>query len=135
MAALRATVEFRSDAFPPRPGEEERVNPGLWGEALVEYLAPALEARGFIVRGSFPEDWGYIIALDNPDYPLWVGCGNYQEHPDGFLCFISPPKPSIRRWFRKIETSARVDALAVALDDALKSHPSVHDLRWWSHEE
>jgi hypothetical protein len=40
-------VEFRSDAFPARPGEEQQINPGRWGAALVEYLKQELASRGY----------------------------------------------------------------------------------------
>ncbi len=30
-------MEFRSDRFPPYEGEEQQVNPGLWGKRLAEF--------------------------------------------------------------------------------------------------
>ena len=44
-AAFRTHVEFRSDAFPSRPGEAEPINSRRWGAALVDYLKPDLTAR------------------------------------------------------------------------------------------
>jgi len=64
-----------------------------------------------------------------------VGCGNYEEYPDGFLCFIEPSKPYVRRLLRKIDTTARVEQVAAAVDAALASHPGVRDLRWWTDTE
>jgi hypothetical protein len=34
---IRTHVEFRSNKFPPYEGEEEQINPGLWGKRLAEY--------------------------------------------------------------------------------------------------
>ena len=39
-------VEFRSDRFPPREGEQEKVNPGLWGQRLAEFLRDRLRDGG-----------------------------------------------------------------------------------------
>jgi hypothetical protein len=135
MAAFRTHVEFRSDAFPPRPGEAEHINPGRWAAALVEYLRPELAARGLKPNSVYEEDWGYVIELENDDVRLWIGCGNYEEYPDGFLCFIEPSRRFVRRWFRKIDTTAKVGAVADALEAALRAHPRVRDLRWWIESE
>jgi len=45
MAAHRPHVEFRSDNFAARPGEEQQINSGRWGAALVDYLEPQLAAH------------------------------------------------------------------------------------------
>ena len=125
-------IEFRSDAFPAQPGDEERINPGRWGRALADFLRAQLTMRGFPGGEPYAEDWGWGIPLDNAEFPLWVGCGNYEDYPDGFLCFIEPREPFIRKLFRKIQTDTRVEEVASALDAALRSHPGVRDLRWWT---
>ena len=131
---MRSHVEFRSDAFPAEPGEEKKINPGRWGMALARTLRSELTARGFPGGDPFFEDWGVCVPINNEEYPLWVGCGNYDEHPNGFLCFIEPSKPVIRRWFRKIDVSAKVMAVAEALDGTLRGNPSITDIRWWEPE-
>jgi hypothetical protein len=127
---MRTHVEFRSGAFPPQAGEDEQVNPGRWGKALADYVRAELTARGFPGGAPYAEDWGWAVPLENADFPLWVGCGNYEEHPDGFLCFVEPSKPTVRRLFRKVDTTARVEQVASALDAALRAHHDVRDLRW-----
>ena len=132
---MRTHVEFRSDAFPAQPGEEEQINPGRWGKSLAEYLCTQLTGRGFPGGEPYAEDWGWAVPLDNTEFSLWVGCGNYEEYPDGFLCFIEPGKPFVRRLFRRIDTTSRVEAVASALEAALRSHPAIRDMRWWSNAE
>jgi hypothetical protein len=132
---MRTHVEFRSGAFPPQAGEDEQVNPGRWDKALADYVRAELTARGFPGGAPYAEDWGWAVPLENADFPLWVGCGNYEEHPDGFLCFVEPSKPTVRRLFRKVDTTARVEQVASALDAALRAHHDVRDLRWWGEGE
>ena len=98
-------------------------------------VEPELTARGLKPCSVFTEDWGYVIDLENPDFRLWIGCGNYEEYPDGFLCFIEPSKRFIRRRFRKIDVTTRVGAVADALESALRANPRVRDLRWWTESE
>jgi hypothetical protein len=116
-------------------GEDQQVNPGRWGKSLAEYLRAELAVRGEPGGSPYAEDWGWAVPLENEAFPLWVGCGNYEEYPDGFLCFIEPSKPSIRKLFRKIDTTQRIARVADALEAALKAHPGVHSIRWWSENE
>ena len=129
---MRTHVEFRSSEFPAEPGEDEQVNPGRHGRLLATYIRDQLAACGLATREPLAEDWGWLVPIENPNFPLWVGCGNYEEYPDGFLCFIEPSRPTIRRLFRKIDTTAVVDRVSQALGAALQSHPGIRDVRWWS---
>ena len=132
---MNTHLEFRSSAFPPYPGEEEHVNPGLYGRRLAEFLYEALKQAGFEPDEPDPEDWGWYITLPNKEFSLWVGCGHYQEWEDGFLCFIEPSKPFVRKWFRRVPTGPVVARVADVLEKALRAHPEVRALRWWSEEE
>ena len=128
-------LEFRSDRFPPYEGEEDLVNPGLYGKRLAEFLRDELRKEGFEASEPFAEDWGWVVPVRNPEFHLWIGCGHYQEYPDGFLCFIEPHKPFIRRFFKKIDTSVRISALQSALDRILSEDSGVRAKRWWTYEE
>lgn len=128
---MKSHVEFRSARFPAYEKEEDEINPGRWGKRLAEYLAEQLREAGFSVGEIFAEDWGWVIPIANEAFPLWVGCGNYEEHPDGFLVFVEPSKPVIRRFFRKIPTEARVTRVTDALSAILSRDASIRDVRWW----
>ena len=135
MTALRTHVEFRSSAFPAEPGEEARINPGRWGVALARFLHVELAKRGMVASEAIAEDWGYCIPIENRDFKLRVGCGNYQEFPDGFLCFINPSTPFVTKWFRRIDVRTKVTELADTLDEILISRLDIKDLRWWTPDE
>jgi hypothetical protein len=129
---MRTHVEFRSNNFSAYEGEEEVVNPGIWGKRLAEYLFERLPKAGIGVGNIYAEDWGWGIPVDHDSFPMWIGCGHYQEYPDGYLVFIEPSKPVIRKLLRKIDTTADVARVADALDRILTSDPAIHDLRWWT---
>lgn len=43
---MRTRVEFRSSKLPPYEGEEEQINPGLWGRRLAGWLKVKLGGLG-----------------------------------------------------------------------------------------
>ncbi len=133
--SMRAQVEFVSADFPPYPGEDQQLNPGRYGIRLAEFLAQELPAYGFPVESLTVEMWGVRVGLQHADYPLWVGCGNYEAHENGFLCFIEPAKPTVRKWFRKLPNAPTVERLATAIESILQGSGKVSQLRWWSENE
>jgi hypothetical protein len=128
-------VEFRSDAFPPYDSEEQQINPGLRGKRLAEFLRDGLQAEGFQTGEPTAEDWGWMLPIANDDFRLWVGCGHYKEYPDGFLCFIEPHQPSIRRLLKRIDTREAVSALRQGIDKVLAESAGIRAKRWWTYEE
>jgi hypothetical protein len=128
-------VEFRSGRFPVSENEEERTNPGIFGKALAEFLGDSLRREGFDIQEPFPEDWGWVIPVANEKFRLWIGCGNYQEYPDGFLCFIEPHTSFVRDFIKKIDVREDVSALQQAMDRVLTEQAGIREKRWWTHEE
>jgi hypothetical protein len=125
---MRSHLEFRSGTLRDAAAPDG-------GEAVAQLLAKALPGHGFTVERVFAEDWGRCVAIANRDFPLWIGCGGYAEYSDGMLCFIEPSRPVIRKWLRRIDVSARVEALADAMERILADSGRARDLRWWSPEE
>jgi hypothetical protein len=76
---MQTHVEFTSLDFPAYLGEDKEINPRRFGKRLAEFLAQKLPQHGFSVSSIGTEDWGVMVELDNPEFPLWVGCGNYEE--------------------------------------------------------
>jgi hypothetical protein len=111
-----------------------RINPGLWGKRLAEYLKEKLAGLGIATDGIVGEDWGYLLGVKNDSFPLAIGCGHQEGGDDEFLCFIEPSKPVIRKWFRKIDTTQAVGRLSDALQKILASDPDIRDVRWLGDE-
>lgn len=129
---MRTQVQFTSDAFPAYPGEDEQINPGIWGKRLAEFIVSELTRHGIATGEIYAEDWGWEIPVNNSAFPIFIGCGN-QAAPGGteFLCFIEPSKPTVRKGlFRKVDTVADVSRVADALDKILSGHSGIKDLLW-----
>ena len=132
---MQTHVEFRSDRFPGYEGEEDQISPGLWGKRLAEFLRDGLRLEGFETGEPVAEDWGWVVPIANEHFRLWIGCGHYQEYPDGFLCFIEPHSPVVRKFLKRVDTRARVTSLQQAIDKVLAESDGIREKRWWTYEE
>ncbi len=127
--------EFRSDKFPPYEGEEEQINPGLWGKRLAEFVKAKLAASGIATGEIIMEDWGCLLPVNNEAFALSVACGHQNGDADEFLCFIEPSTPVIRKWFRKIDTTQDVGRLSAALEEIFQGDPDIRELRCSTSDE
>ena len=128
---MKTQVEFRSSKFPPYEGEEEDINPGLWGKRLAEYLVVKLVERGIETDPIIAEDWGWYVPIRNEGFRLALCCG-HQSGDDGdeFLCFTDPSRPIVKKLFRRIDATAQLTRLTQALEQILASDPDIRDVVW-----
>ncbi len=127
---MQTQVEFRSNKFPPYEGEEEQINPGLWGKRLAEYLVQKLAERGIKTDEIIAEDWGWYIPIPNENFRLAVCCGHQYGDEDQFLCFTEPSAPVVKKLFRKIDATAQLTRLTETLRDILSSDPDIRKVVW-----
>jgi hypothetical protein len=132
---MKWKVEFESDKFPSYGSEVEGVNwdAGIWGKRLAEYLAERLPAHGVKIATTYAEDWGWCLEIDHDGGFLhFVGCVNDSEDKTStrYICFIEPNRPSVRKWFKKIDTTAAVAKVAAALDRILGADPDIRSVTW-----
>jgi hypothetical protein len=127
---MKTQVEFRSRKFPPYEGEEELINPGLWGKRLAEYLVQKLSDRGIKTHEIIAEDWGWYIPLQNEGFRLAVCCGHQNGDDDEFLCFTDPSTPVVKKLFRRIDATSQLTRLTEALQQILSSDPEITNVVW-----
>ena len=127
---MKTQVEFRSSKFPPYEGEEEQINPGLWGKRLAEYLVDTLAARGIATEEIIAEDWGWYVPVRNDGFRLAVCCGHQNGDDDEFLVFTDPSTPIVKKLFKKIDATAQLTRLTLALEEILASDPDIRDVVW-----
>ena len=133
---MKTQVQFTSDAFPAYPGEEEQINPGRWGKRVSEFVHDGLQRSGVPVKDLIAEDWGWIVPIQNPGFPLWLGCGNMDEDAGNiYMIFIEPTKPYIWRWFRRIHAEPAVTRLATTLNELLSRNRAIGNIEWYTAEE
>jgi hypothetical protein len=127
---MKTQVGFRSDKFPPYEGEEQGINPGIWGKRLTEYLAEGLSERGIETGEMIAEDWGWYLPVHIGGARLALCCGHQDGDDDEFVCFTDPNTPIVRKFLRKVDVTPELARLTDALLQILSSDPEIRDITW-----
>jgi hypothetical protein len=127
---MHTQVEFRSSKFPPYEGEEEEINPGLWGKRLTEYLAQKLAERGIETEDVDVEDWGFYLPVKNEGFRLALCCGHQDGDEDQFLVVTEPSTPTVKKFFRTIDATAQLTRLLDAVREILAADPDIREVVW-----
>ncbi len=127
---MKTQVEFRSAKFPACDGEDELLNPGLWGKRLAEYLTGKLAEKGIETGEMNAEDWGWYIPITDGEFELGLGCGHQFGDDDEFLCFTEPSAPVMKKFFKTIDVTEPLTRLTEALKEILSADPDIRDVVW-----
>lgn len=127
---MKTVVTFRSAKFPPYEGEEEQINPGLWGKRLAEYLVARLAEQGIETEPLVAEDWGWYVPVKNEGFRLALCCGHQDGEADEFLCFTEPSHPVVKKFFKKIDATPQLTRLTTALQQILARDPDIREVVW-----
>jgi len=128
--AMKTQATFQADMFPPYDGEEENMNPGVWGQRLAEYLVAALAKKGIETEAPIAEDWGWYVPVRNDGFRLAVCCGHQDGAADEFLCFTEPARPVVKKLFRKIDATSQLQRLTAALQQILAEESNIRGVVW-----
>ena len=127
---MHTQVEFRSSKFPAYEGEEEEINPGLWGKRLTEYLAQKLAERGIETEEFIVEDWGCDLPVKNEGFRLALCCGHQNGDDHQFLIFTDPSTPKVKKFLRSIDATPQFTRLLEAVRRILESDPDIREIVW-----
>jgi len=127
---MKTRVELRSLKFPPYEGEEDEINPGLWGKRLTEYLAQKLAEQEIETEEMAIEDWGCYLPIRNEGFRLALCCGHQYGDDDQFLVFTDPSTPKVKKFFRTIDATPQLTRLLEALRQILESDPDIREVVW-----
>jgi hypothetical protein len=127
---------FKSSKFEIEPGEDNEINPGVYGRQLAVWLSEQFGGLGYDVE-LINEDWGRCIMCAREPAWLWVGCANVAvDYPNVpaeppkkeeiiWHCFVICEVPIWKRLFRRVDTQPIRTKLAEQLLIILKSEPQI----------
>jgi hypothetical protein len=127
---------FRSSLFEIEPGEDEEINPGIYGRQLASWLRQKLEAGGYSVE-VINEDWGRCLMCQRSPFALWVGVGSVDDENrvDGMIptkdavvwhCFaVTEGGLRMRMFGKKNEIEMSRAKLDSALASILRAEPGI----------
>jgi hypothetical protein len=112
---------FKSSKFEIEPGEDEDINPGIYGRQLAVWLKARLEENGYSVE-LIDEDWGRCLMCSRDPFSLFVGCANMwdpnlshglppNKNEIVWHCFATAETPFWKRLFRRPDTTSAVAKL------------------------
>ena len=129
---------FTSALFEIEPGEDEEINPRMYGRQLAAWLKAKLEQRGYDIEPIIAEDWGRCLMCSRQPFMLWVGCGSVVDYdtaqPDDpppakenvvWYCFPMAEVPFWKRIFKRPDTAAQVSRLDADLRAILSDEPNI----------
>jgi hypothetical protein len=128
---------FKSSKFEIEAGEDEEINPRMYGRQLARWLKERLEEKGYSVEDIINEDWGRCLMCGRDPFMLWVGCGSvdYESAQPGdgppiketvvWHCFVTAEVFFWKRLFRKIDTEPAVAKLYADLGQILSAEPEI----------
>ena len=131
---MRTHLQFKADKF-VSDDDRNSINPHIRGGKLAEFLSEEFAKLGYD-GGIIEEDWGWMIWLSRDPFEVWLGCADYEE--DEWLVFIQPDKPAvrpIRKFFKKFDTTEKVEQVASLLESTLLSKAGATSLIWWSDQD
>jgi hypothetical protein len=125
------TYHFKSDRWDIEPGEDDDINPRMYGRQLAHWLEARLEERGYDIE-IVDEDWGRCLTCAHDSFRLFVGCGSqldYHKVEVGappprkedvvWVAFASVELPLLKRLFGRVDPASDLRALDAALKSIL----------------
>lgn len=113
---------FQTSHFAPQAGEEEKTNPGRFGEALARWLRERLVEAGYgIEEEPLAEDWGWVVMVQRRPLMLWVGCGNEDGSTHRWSLFVAAERGPLQRLFSRADPAPSVAALEQALERIVRA--------------
>jgi len=128
---------FKSSLFEIEPGEDDEINPGIYGRQLASWLKRKLEGAGYAVDDVINEDWGRCLMCQRSPFALWVGVGSVDDEArvDGEIpvkdavvwhCFaVTEGGLRLRMFGKKNEIEASRAKLDAALQSILRAEPAI----------
>ncbi|PZQ32000.1 MAG: hypothetical protein DI562_04305 [Stenotrophomonas acidaminiphila] len=129
---------FTSNLFEVEPGEDEEINPRMYGRQLAGWLKARLDQRGQQVECIVAEDWGRCLMIGREEFALWVGCGSSPDYDTAKQGDPPPPKESIvwhcfaeaeltawQRLVKRLDATHALEKLDCDLREILSNEPAI----------
>ena len=130
---LITSAEFSATRGELDEEHDDYINPGLYALEFANFLERELTQRGYPAKFRCQEDWGHWMELEHEGkFTLAVCCGNTGEDIDGqaeHRVFLTPDKPVIRKFLKKIDVRSDLEKITTTLRDVLESSSAINNIR------
>ncbi len=127
---MKARVTFKSSYFPIEPGEDEDINPGVFGKALAAWIADKLRERGVGVERIIEEDFARLVLIQRKPFALWVGCASEDDTVTDWQLFLVAETGLLTRLFRRVDPKPIFSSLVAHIQAIVEQVPDVSEIEW-----
>lgn len=103
--------------------EDHRTSPGRFGKAFSHWVADRLRERGETVGQVIPEDFGWVVQLQNQPVRFWIGCGNREGSASEWGAYVVAEPSLLQRLLRLVDVRPEVERLSIVLQSILAAVP------------
>jgi hypothetical protein len=121
-------LHFESSTFAITPGEDERTNPGIFGQALANWVAGQLRTRGLQVGGVIAEDFGWCVPVRIKPYSVYVACASESEESNQWQLFAFAEGGLLNRLLGKDNRAEALNSVFGAVKQALESSSDIRNI-------
>ena len=118
-------VSFTSSHFKVEPNEDEKTNPGIYGQALAHWIADQLRAKEVV-----PEDWGWCVIVKTKPVRLNVAISNVEGSSTRWRIFAFAERGLLQLLKDGSELKREVATLREQLAAIVETAPDVRDISW-----
>ena len=121
-------LHFESSTFAITPGEDERTNPGIFGQALANWVAGQLRTRGLQVGDVIAEDFGWCVPVRIKPYSVYVACASESEESNQWQLFAFAEGGLLNRLLGKDNRAEALNSVFGAVKQALESSSDIRNI-------
>ena len=122
-------IHFYSERFKPDPGEDEEVNPGIYGKKLATWITDELPESGIKTNRTYPEDWGWEIDVSTDKINRYIGVRNVDDTDNEWVVFIEIRSKIIMKLLGKSQDEEKeIEEILTSLEPILNNEESIKDL-------
>jgi hypothetical protein len=121
-------LHFESSTFVITPGEDERTNPGIFGQALANWVADQLRTRGLQVGDVIAEDFGWCVPVRIKPYSVYVACASESEESSQWQLFAFSEGGLLNRVLGKDSRAEALNSVFGAVKQALESSSDIRNI-------
>ena len=122
-------IHVQSSRFAIEPGEDEEVNPGIYGRQFSSWLAGELPALGWRVKRTIAEDFGRLVEVEHQSFRVYVACANGYDGEQSWQAFTIVEGGGLRGLFANSAKGQIADQLLADVERALRADPQTIDVR------
>jgi hypothetical protein len=123
-----SVLHFESSTFAITPGEDERTNPGIFGQALAHWVAGQLRVRGLQVGDVVAEDFGWCVPVRIKPYAIYVACASDQEESNHWQLFVFAEGGLLNRLLGRDTRPEALNSVFGAVKQALESSSDIRNI-------